>query len=172
MSYRNFILLFLAFISCGHNINDYSLGDDMHNYQSGMGITMSYYSHSNIEFQLVASKVKHFHVPHEETVFSDGVKVLVYDKKLDTIAKILADSVIQKKNQDMVEIRKNVILRNIKNEQLHTENLFWDIKEGRVYTEDFVTINTQKEIIMGYGFVTNQKFSNYSIYNITGTIYL
>ena len=64
------------------------------------------------------------------------------------------------------------ILINLKNEQLSTEKLFWNRENKTIYTDDFVTINTDKQIIMGYGFVTDQSFSTYSLSNITGTIYL
>ena len=63
-------------------------------------------------------------------------------------------------------------MKNIQNEQLNTESLFWDKNTKTIYTDDFVTINTKNEIIMGYGFVTDQSFSTYSLSNITGTIYL
>ena len=173
MGCRYFILFYFFIIHCSDpNVIHYKTGSDDHNYHSGLGLEISYFSNGNLDFKLIASQVQHFHTPSEKKVFSDGIKVFVFDSNLDTIATIFADSAIQKKDQDMVEMRKNVILRNSNNEQLHTENLFWIIKEGRIHTEDFVTINTQREIIMGYGFTTNQTFKNYTIHDITGTMYL
>ena len=78
----------------------------------------------------------------------------------------------KKKNEQLVEAFNNVILLNSKNEQLNTEKLFWDGNAKTIYTDGFVTIKTENEIIMGYGFVTDESFSSYSLSDITGTIYL
>ena len=66
---------------------------------------------------------------------------------------------------------QQICTSNSINEQLYTEKLFWDGYEQKIYTDDFVTIKTENEIIMGYGFVTDESFSSYSLSNITGTIY-
>ena len=99
-------------------------------------------------------------------------KVFVYNKKLDTVATIFSDFALQDNHAKVVEVKKNVVLKNSKNEQLNTEKLFWDREKKQIYTDDFVTINTDNEIIMGYGFLTDQSFSTYTLSNITGTIYL
>ena len=110
--------------------------------------------------------------PIEKNIFPKGLRVFVYNQKLDTIATISSDFAIQNKNKNLVEVKKNVVLKNDQNEQLNTEKLFWDKDKKQIYTDDFVTINTENEIIMGYGFLTDQTFSTYSLSNITGTIYL
>ena len=83
----------------------------------------------------------------------------------------MADFAVHDKTENIVTVEKNVELINLKNEQLHTERLFWDQGERKIYTDDFVTINTGKQIIMGYGFVTDQAFTTYSLSDITGTIH-
>ena len=64
------------------------------------------------------------------------------------------------------------LLKNYKNEQLSSESLLWDRNAKKIHTDEFVTINTPNEIIMGYGFYSDEHFSSYSLSNITGTIYL
>ena len=65
-------------------------------------------------------------------------------------------------------------MSNNNNEQLSTERLFWNNATKKIYTElqDVVTLNTEKQIITGFGFTSDQYFSTYSLSNITGTIYL
>ena len=138
----------------------------------GLDIEINYYLKGHLEFKLTAPQIEQFSDSVEKNVFSKGIKVFVYNNDFDTVATISSDFAIQNKNENLVEVKKNVILTNSKNEQLSTEKLFWDRETKTIYTDDFVTINTENEIIMGYGFVTDQSFSTYSLSNITGTIYL
>ena len=142
----------------------------IHDY--GTDIEIEYYCDNKLEFKLIAEEVKQFSNPVKKSLFPKGIKVFIYNESLDTMATIFADFALQNKEIKLVEVRRNVILTNINNEQLNTELLFWDKERKEIYTDDFVTIKTDNEIIMGYGFLTDEKFSTYSLSNITGTIYL
>ena len=138
----------------------------------GLDIEIDYYVKGRLEFTLIAPEMKKDLDPVDKNIFPRGIQVFVYNEKLDTISTISANFAVQNNDKNLVEVQKNVILRNSKNEQLNTEKLFWDKDKKQIYTDDFVTINTDNEIIMGYGFLTDQTFSSYSLSNITGTIYL
>ena len=96
----------------------------------------------------------------------------MYNQALDTIATMSSDFAIQDESEKIVEVRNNVVLKNFKQEELNTEQLFWNRDTQQIYTDDFVTLNTKNQIIMGFGFTSDQYFSTYSLSNITGTIYL
>ena len=64
---------------------------------------------------------------------------------------------------------KNVILTNIAGKKLESEELIWDEKNNKIYTDKKVKITTLKEVIEGEGFVSNPDFSEYSISKIHGT---
>ena len=138
----------------------------------GLDLEIDYYLKGKLEFKLIAPEMKKVLEPIEKNIFPKGMRVFIYNQKLDTIATISSDFAIQNKNKNLVEVKKNVVLKNNQNEQLNTEKLFWNKDKKQIYTDDFVTINTENEIIMGYGFLTDQTFSTYSLSNITGTIYL
>ena len=170
-----FILLFVVLIYCGcvnqtQDIDSFYSESTMDDH--GIGIEINYYLKGQIEFKLITPEIEKVSEPIEQTIFSKGIQVFIYNRDLDTVATIFSDFAIQNKQDNLVEVQKNVILKNAKNEQLNTEKLFWDREKKTIYTDDFVTINTDNEIIMGYGFVTDQSFSTYSLSNITGTIYL
>ena len=59
---------------------------------------------------------------------------------------------------------------NKKGEQLNTEELYWDEKKETIYSEVFVKITTDEEIIMGEGFEADQNFTNYTLSKVTGQI--
>lgn len=166
------ILLLFLFVCCQDNLHDiqYSYLQSM-SYDYAKDIEVNYYLDGKREFQLNANEMNQIKEPFEKSVFPKGVSVFVYNHHSDTIATILADFAVHDKKQNIVTAERNVELTNSKNEQLHTERLFWNQGERKIYTDDFVTINTGKQIIMGYGFVTDQAFTTYSLSDITGTIY-
>ena len=168
-----FIFLLMILLGCVNKIKEIeALYPDNYINDYGSDIQINYYLKGNLEFQLMAPEIEIITYPEEKSVFEKGIKVFVYNQSLDTIATISADFAVQNKNQQLVEVRKNVILNNLNQEELVTEKLFWNRESKTIYTDDFVTLHTQNQIIMGFGFTSDQYFSTYSLSNITGTIYL
>lgn len=64
----------------------------------------------------------------------------------------------------------SVILIDHEGKKLETELLIWSEKEHRIYTDKFVKISTETEILFGEGLEAKDDFSEYEITNITGRI--
>lgn len=65
--------------------------------------------------------------------------------------------------------RGKVEVKNIeKNEQLNTEELFWKPAEEKIFTEKFVTIRQQGDVIYGQGLEAKQDMSDYVITKVVG----
>jgi LPS export ABC transporter protein LptC len=152
------------------DINAIYLDSNIHD--SGKNIEFSYYLKGDLEFTLIAPELKSANFPEDKNIFPKGINIYVFNNYLDTIATIQSDFAIQDKNSDLVEASKNVILKNNNKDQLNTEQLFWNQKTKQIYTDEFVTLSTQDQLIMGFGFVADENFSTYSLTNITATIYL
>jgi LPS export ABC transporter protein LptC len=75
-------------------------------------------------------------------------------------------------NQGLVEVRDSVVVINKKGERLDTEKLIWNEKTGKIYTDQFVRIQTKNEVIYGEGLTANQNFSSYKIFKIRGVFNL
>ncbi len=73
----------------------------------------------------------------------------------------------QEKN---VLVKDSVVVHNIKNEKLETEELIWDEKRRLFHTTKFVKITTPTKIIFGDGLEANQNFTYYKITNVQGII--
>ena len=69
-----------------------------------------------------------------------------------------------------VIVTDSVVVKNIKNEKLQTQELIWNEKTQQFFTEKAVTITTPTQIIYGDGMQSNQDFSNYKILNVKGII--
>ena len=63
-----------------------------------------------------------------------------------------------------------MIVRNIEGDILETEKLNWNQQKEEIFTDEFVKITTENEVIFGEGLVSNQNFSRYTIRKIKGTI--
>ena len=171
MFMRTFLcLVFVLFLSCSNgtvitqNSYKYQLLND-----TAEDISISYFNEDKLEFKLIASEMSQ---GSNENIFQYGIEVYVFNVKLDTILTIKSDYAFQNKIDDVFEAKKNVILTNNKNEQLMTEHLVWNTKSKTIYTEELVTIKTDSQIIMGYGFETDENFESYTLSNLTGKIYL
>ena len=57
-------------------------------------------------------------------------------------------------------------------EKLETELLFWDQKKELIFTDRFVKITTEDQIIQGYGLESDTRLSKRKIKNLSATIYV
>ena len=62
--------------------------------------------------------------------------------------------------------RGDVVVRNAKNEQLNSEELFWDEKKEIIYSDQLVTITTDESIIIGTGFEADHHLESWTISNL------
>lgn len=77
------------------------------------------------------------------------------------------------KEDELYRAEGNVIVRsNSKNDELNTEELFWDQKGEKFYTDKFVTIKSEDEVHTGEGMQSNQDFTEYRILKPSGTFTL
>lgn len=103
--------------------------------------------------------------------FPKGIYIEMYDEfgKLEVTLRANYAKFIKEQEhwmgQGKVEV-KNVI----KNEELNTEELFWNPKTKKIFTQKFVTIRQQGDVIYGTGLDANQDLTDYVITNPEGTI--
>jgi LPS export ABC transporter protein LptC len=94
--------------------------------------------------------------------FPKGLTVILYTKTGGTEAKIKANWAKYLTKEKLWELRNNVEAQNQKGDILNTEQLFWDEKRERVYTDLYTKITTKKEILTGIGFESNQTLTEYT----------
>lgn len=103
-----------------------------------------------------------------ENEMPDGIHLVFYDSLGGISSEIIANYAIDKNTEFLMEARDSVVVTNEKGEKLETEHLIWNRKEEMIHTEEFVTITTGEEIIMGDGLESNQDFTKYRIKNPRG----
>lgn len=98
-------------------------------------------------------------------VYPEGIYVEFYDADSQTISAILtAGQVYYYAAQDTYELKDGVEVKSYEgHKQLHTKKLYWNFNTKEVYTDQFVTIETETELLTGYGLRAKRDLSQYSI---------
>ena len=101
--------------------------------------------------------------------FPRGIKMEIYnrrDRKDRTI--ITADTAAMYKDTQILELRGNVRIHNLKNEELTTGRLYWDRVNEHIFTDDRVVFRRNEEYIKGTGFDSNMSFTDARVNNVKG----
>lgn len=108
--------------------------------------------------------------PYSE--FRSGIRVLFYDGHKEPVASVTAKMAKYTDSKNLWELQDSVIAINEAGEKLETELLFWDEKKQLIYTDRFVKITTEDQIVQGYGLESDPRLSKRKIKNMSATIYI
>ncbi len=126
-----------------------------------------------VRFSIKAPKLLRFENDGKPYIeFPQGIELIRYDNKHNIISSITADYAKQFENEDKWEAKNNVVATNAVGDTLKTEHLIWLEKEEKIFTEEFVRIIRENQIITGIGFQSDQALQNWRIKNPKGTIYI
>ena len=106
-------------------------------------------------------------------VYPKGIDLVFFDKAGKVNNTVRANYGKYDKQKDAYFIRGNVVVNNpVKGETLRTEELHWDKRTRKIFTDKFVIIETKDEVLKGHGMTANQDFSHWKITKPTGIITL
>lgn len=100
--------------------------------------------------------------------FPQGLDLEQYDDGMVVNATVTADSAIYYSRRKIWQLDGNVRMRNLDGDKFLTEQLFWDQRNHKVYSDSFIHIERAERIIEGYGFVSNEEITSYTIRRPTG----
>ncbi len=122
-----------------------------------------YYSESErVKVKMIAALVYEYENGDRE--FPKGVYLEFYDEFENMESTLRANEAYYFKKDNLWRGRGNVEVKNIqKNEQLNTEELFWNPKDEKIYTEKFLTIRQEDQVLSGEGLDAKQDLSLYKI---------
>lgn len=103
--------------------------------------------------------------------FPDGIYLRFYNPFGLVTSTLVADKGYYFSEEDYYKAEGNVIMRSLfTGDELSTELLNWDPKKEQIYTDNFVTIKTQDEVLTGEGLEASQDFEEYTILKPSGTM--
>jgi LPS export ABC transporter protein LptC len=106
--------------------------------------------------------------PRQE--FPEGVNVAFYDGNLQINSEISSRYAVRLENENRIILRDSVVWRGLNGEYLETEELIWDEITRKVYTNKFVVMRRNEEIIWGHGFESDHEFKRSRVKAIEGRI--
>ncbi len=134
-------------------------------------LVLQYSDSSFVRLQLEAPLAESYtQLEDPQRKFPKGIEVFFFDSQGVQETRLKANQATNFINRRLWHATGDVVVVNKKGEQLNTEELYWDEKREKIYSEVFVKITTGKEIIMGEGFEADQSFDNYTISKVTGQI--
>lgn len=100
--------------------------------------------------------------------FPKGIYLQKYDRKFNVIASVAADSAKFFRLQNLWRLDGNVELHKEPGELFLTQQLFWDQRKNKLYSDSFIHIETPERMLEGHGFESNDRLTKYSIRRPTG----
>ncbi len=142
--------------------------------QVGDSITLLYTDSAQLKIMLKANRMLIFdkNVSEPFKVLPKGVFVTFFDENEKVSATLRANYGVEYGLSKRMEAKYAVEVLNRDGVKLETEKLIWDERSHKIYTDAFVKITNNKEIIMGNGMVSNQDFTKYELKQVTGIIQL
>jgi LPS export ABC transporter protein LptC len=127
-----------------------------------------YYSEKGqVKVKMIAAEVHEFISGDRE--FPKGIYLEFYNEFGKLESTLRANHAYYFKKEDQWRGRGKVEVKNIaKNEQLNTEELFWKPDQQKIFTDKFVTIRQQGDVLYGQGLEAKQDMSDYVIKKIEG----
>lgn len=168
------ILALLLFTHCQNDLREVESASRLYEptRETGQTIELNYTENGNTKVRLRAPSLIRSKTKDPYVEFPDGLKVWFYNDSLEETSTLQAEYGIRYEKENKTYFRDSVHLKNVADEQLFTEELIWDEKEETIYSEKFVRIVTPDQRITGKGFKADQQFTNYTIQNISGKVYV
>ena len=136
------------------------------------GVTIIYSDSAVVKAKLITPELLNYKTEKPYMEMNKGITVYFYDENQQEINKVTADYAIRREHEKMVELKRNVVVTNIKGQTFTSEELFWDENQRRFYSNRLVTISSEDDVLYGNSFWANEDFSYYEINRGTGQIHV
>jgi LPS export ABC transporter protein LptC len=168
-------LILLIQFSCKNDIetinaltSDLNLPD-----QSAFNFETTYTDSGLMVGKIIAPEMNHYNNKEEPYFeFPAGMKVIFYDESGNSESTIEANYAIYHENTDIWDARGQVIADNPrKGEKLETEQMFWNQREERIYTDKFTKLTNSDGVFYGEnGFESRQDLTKWRLIGSKGTV--
>lgn len=140
--------------------------------RKGKNVELIYSEKSDVQIKITAPLMEEYAGARNYIEMREGIKALFYDSLMRVTSTLTSKYAINLIDEQKMEARNDVEVVNEKGEKLNTEHLIWLQDSAKIYSDEFVKITTENEIIMGEGMEANQDFSKWKIHQIKGIINL
>lgn len=134
---------------------------------------LKYSEEGNILFELNSPKAVNWGV-QGLLIFPEGFEVTFFDKENNQKSYLRANYGENIERKKFMVAKGDVVITNfITKETLNTEEMNWDQNKKLIYTDKFVKITTEDDVIYGDGgFESDEEFNEWTIKNPYGDVYI
>ena len=134
-------------------------------------VTIRYTDSAVVKATIVAPEmIRYPNKAEPYTEMPKGLFATFYDAQGKVDSKLSAAYGINYEEKKLIMLTDSVRVVNVKGEELKSEELFWDQKEKKIYTNKFVRIVRNGETLRGDGFESNENFTKYRILKPAGPV--
>ncbi len=137
--------------------------------ETAFDVEIVYSDQAHVRMVLTAPRMDRYGGAKPYLEMPEGLQVLFYDTLMNQTSSMSARYAISYEDPEVVEARQDVVVINEKGERLNTEQLIWDRSRELIYSEKFVRITTQDEVLYGEGFEADERFNHWNILEGRGT---
>lgn len=164
-------ILFLLLLSCSNKTKDIKdlMSKSALQEDKAYGVTIIYSESAKIKARLFANEFIHNEAakpPYYDA--KKGLRMEFYNDSTMVESTLTARYARYYEQEGNILIRDSIIVVNKKGEELRTEELVYNQKLKKFYTEKQVRITTPTQVLYGDGLEANEDFSWYEIKNIKG----
>ena len=137
--------------------------------ESTFNIEIIYSSEGIVRMIMTSPRMDRYETEKPYLEMPEGLEVLFYDSLMNVTSSMTAKYAINYGENELVEARNDVVVINELNERLNTEHLVWDQKKEIIFSDKFVKITREEEVLYGDGFESDERFNQWVIKKPRGT---
>lgn len=137
--------------------------------ESTFDMELVYTEAARIVMTLSAPRMDRYEGEENYLEMPEGMEVFFFDSLMNVTSRMSARYAISYDDRDLIEARNDVVVVNERQEKLNTEQLTWDRSQGIIFSEKFVRVTTEDEVIYGDGLEADERFDQWEIKKPRGT---
>ncbi len=167
------ILTPVIFAACENDINEVNrlFSKEETKVEKAKSVEMLYSDSAVLQLRITSPVLlRHLEGKEPWQEFPEGIQVEFFAEGGKVTGNLTAQYAIRSESDNKITVQDSVVWQSLQGERLETEELIWDEAADKVHTDKFVIVRRPDEIIYGYGFESNQKFTQWRIRAIEGRI--
>lgn len=163
------ILIFIFLSSCGSDNKEYvnaPLNNETMPSMRDDSVTMLISDSGLIKYKVITKTWDFFeNAKDPHWYFPEGIYVEQFDTTFHKQTSLKADSAWNFTLRKLWRLKGNVFIENIQNETFSTDELFWDEKQQKFYSDKYIEIKRPEKLMLkGIGFESNMNMTQYRIF--------
>jgi LPS export ABC transporter protein LptC len=152
-------------------VQEISAKDISKNVDSSKVVQVIYSDSARVKVKMQVPLLLQYKTAKPYSEMPKGVKIIVYDAKLNPTTTIVSDYAITRDNDMVIELRKNVVVSSNTGDTFKSNELIWDRTKKVYYSNQPVIINkADGTVLNGETFKSNETFTDYTMSKNHGDI--